>query len=91
MPKRCISKVKICNLSYFTYFIVSTRHKALGGLWGAVWSLDDISIASLRAPVSSDLIWDFRKLPFPSNLGKYFTKIGKISAKIHFGLGMTPI
>ena len=47
----------------------------------------------------SDLIWDFRKLPFPSHLGKYFNKIGKISAKIHeigkikaiFGLGMTPI
>ena len=43
--------------------------------------------------------WDFRKLPFPSHLGKYFNKIGKISAKIHesekikaiFGLGMTPI
>ena len=47
----------------------------------------------------SDFIWDFRKLPFPSHLGKYFNKIGKISAKIHeigkikaiFGLGMTPI
>ena len=39
------------------------------------------------------------KLPFPENLGKYFMKIGKISAKIHeigkikaiFGLGMTSI
>ena len=39
------------------------------------------------------------KLPFPSRLGKYFIKIGKISAKIHeigkiktiFVLGMTPI
>ena len=31
----------------------------------------------------SDFIWDFRKLPFPSHLGKYFLKIGKISAKIH--------
>ena len=47
----------------------------------------------------SDFIWDFRKLPFSAHLGKYFTKIGKISAKIHeigkikaiFGLGMTPI
>ena len=47
----------------------------------------------------SDFIWDFRKLPFPSHLGKYFIKIRKISAKIHeigkikaiFGLGMTPI
>ena len=47
----------------------------------------------------SDFIWDFRKLPFPSHLGKYFIKIGKISAKINeigtinaiFELGMTPI
>ena len=47
----------------------------------------------------SGFIWDFRKLPFPSILGKYFIRIGKISAKIHeirkikaiFGLGMTPI
>ena len=47
----------------------------------------------------SDFIWDFRKLLFPSHLGKYFIKIGRISAKIHeigkikvfFGLGMTPI
>ena len=48
----------------------------------------------------SDFIWDhFGKLPFPSHLGKYFIKSGKISAKKHeigkikaiFGLGMTPI
>ena len=47
----------------------------------------------------SDFIWDFGKLPFPSHLGKYIIKIGKISTKIHeigkikaiFGLGMTPI
>ena len=47
----------------------------------------------------SEFIWNFGKLPFPSRLGKYFNKIGKISAKIHeigkikaiFGLGMTPI
>ena len=46
-----------------------------------------------------DFIWDFGKLPFPSHLGKYIIKIGKISTKIHeigkimaiFGLGMTPI
>ena len=49
--------------------------------------------------LTSDFIWDFRKLPIPSNLGKYFIKMWKISAKIHeigkikviFGLGMTPI
>ena len=49
--------------------------------------------------MSSDFIWDFGKLPFPTHLGKYFIKIGKIRAKIHeigkiktiFGLGMTPI
>ena len=48
---------------------------------------------------SNDFIWDFGKLPFPSHLGKYIIKIGKISTKIHkigkikaiFGLGMTPI
>ena len=48
---------------------------------------------------ASDFIWDFGKLPFPSHLGKYFIKIGKIITKIHeignikaiFGLGMTPI
>ena len=47
----------------------------------------------------SDFIWEFGKLPFPEHLGKYFIKIGKISAKTHeigkikaiFGLGMTPI
>ena len=48
---------------------------------------------------TSDYIWDFGKLPFPSHLGKYIIKNGKISTKIHeigkikaiFGLGMTPI
>ena len=48
---------------------------------------------------STDFIWDFRKLPIPSHLGKYIIQIGKISTKIHeigkikaiFGLGMTPI
>ena len=41
----------------------------------------------------------FGKLPFPSHLGKYNIKIGKISTKIPeigkikaiFGLGVTPI
>ena len=57
----------------------------------------DSIIISIRE--CSDFIWDFGKLPFPSYLGKYFMKIGKMSAKIHeigkikaiFGLGMTPI
>ena len=48
---------------------------------------------------NSDFIWDFGKLPFPTHLGKYIIKNGKISTKIHvigkikaiFGLGMTPI
>ena len=31
--------------------------------------------------VFSDFIWDFGKLPFPSDLGKYIIKIGKISTK----------
>ena len=30
-----------------------------------------------------DFIRDFRRLPFPSHLEKYFIKIGKISAKIN--------
>ena len=58
-----------------------------------------VCMSAYSTPVPSDFIWDFRKLPFPSHLGKYFIKIGKISAKIHeigkikviFGLGMTPI
>ena len=45
------------------------------------------------------ILFGFGKLPFPTHLGKYFIKIGKIRAKIHeigkikaiFGLGMTPI
>ena len=47
----------------------------------------------------SDFIWNFGTLPFPSHLGIYIIKIGKISTKINkigkikaiFGLGMTPI
>ena len=53
----------------------------------------------IAEPHPSDFIRDFGKLPFPTHLGKYFIKIGKIKAKIHeigkikaiFGLGMTPI
>ena len=54
---------------------------------------------SISSQKASDFIWDFKKLPFPELMGKYFIKIGKISAKIHeigkikaiFGLGLTPI
>ena len=57
-----------------------------------------LKLETLQSQVS-DFIWDFRKLPYPSHLGKYFIKIGKISAKKQdiekikaiFGLGMTPI
>ena len=31
----------------------------------------------------SDFIWDLGKLSFPSHLGKYIIKNGKISTKIH--------
>ena len=41
------------------------------------------SRARLEIIVHSDFIWDFGKLPFPTHLGKYFIKIGKIRAKIH--------
>ena len=34
-----------------------------------------------RSEMSSDFIWDFGKLPFPSHLGKYIIKNGKISTK----------
>ena len=59
--------------------------------------MDPDQLASLVN--SSDFISDFGKLPFPTHLGKYFIKIGKIRAKIHeigkikaiLGLGMTPI
>ena len=52
-----------------------------------------------RPVQGSDFIWDFGKLPFPADLGKYNIKNGKISTKIHeigkiktiFELGMTPI
>ena len=42
-----------------------------------------MSMCAYQVEYDSDFIWDFRKLPFPSHLGKYFIKIGKISAKIH--------
>ena len=32
---------------------------------------------------NSVFIWEFWKLPFPEHLGKYFIKIGEISATIH--------
>ena len=41
------------------------------------------SLQRLSIFIDSDFIWDFGKLPFLSYLGKYFMKIGKISAKIH--------
>ena len=58
-----------------------------------------VTITDLKSSIISDFICDFGKLPFPTHLGKYFIKIGKIRAKIHeigkikaiFGLGMTPI
>ena len=37
----------------------------------------------IRLVPDSDFIWDFGKLPFPTHLGKYIIKIGKIRAKIH--------
>ena len=39
---------------------------------------------------SSEVIWDFGKLPFPSHLGKYIIKNGKISTKIH-EIGKKPL
>ena len=42
-----------------------------------------VVVVAVVVVVVRDLIWDFRKLPFPSHLGKYFITTGKISAKIH--------
>ena len=61
--------------------------------------LQDEKPTSNHIVITSEFIWDFGRLPFPSCSGKYFMKIGKINAKIHeigkikaiFGLGMTPI
>ena len=58
-----------------------------------------VLVALLLTFPFNDFIWDSGKLPFPSQLGKYLIKSGKISAKIHeigkikaiFGLGLTPI
>ena len=57
------------------------------------------TMTNMVDPDRSDFIWDFEKLPFLADLGKYIIKNGKISTKIHeigkiktiFGLGMTPI
>ena len=61
--------------------------------------IDSIILVKKLTNTRSDFIWDFGKLPFPSHLGKYIIKIGKISSKIHeigkikaiLGLRMTPI
>ena len=42
-----------------------------------------VVVVAVVVVVVRDLIWDFRKLPFPSHLGKYFITTGKIRAKIH--------
>ena len=43
----------------------------------------NIFFLTKKEMIPSDFIWDFGKLPFPSHLGKYIIKIGKISTKIH--------
>ena len=58
-----------------------------------------IKLKSVNVQIFKCVCSDFRKLPFPLYLGKYFIKIGKRSAKIReigkikaiFGLGMTSI
>ena len=42
-----------------------------------------VMLRHLGCTGSSDFIWDFGKLPFPTHLGKYYIKIGKKRAKIH--------
>ena len=45
--------------------------------------IKNITFVEGNVPSNSGFIWDFGKLPFPSHLGKYFIKSGKIKAKIH--------
>ena len=40
-----------------------------------------LTISLQRQNLVSDFIWDFGKLPFPTYLGKYFIRIGKMRAK----------
>ena len=64
-----------------------------------LWYLNEPVHEIYNNVVCSDFIWDFGKLPFLADLGKYIIKNGKISTKIHeigkiktiFGLGKTPI
>ena len=84
--------------NFFIYFLPPGHPKC-----PKVPPLEHAPVDRMKIPfdmfISSDFIWDFGKLPFPTHLGKYIIKIGKIRAKIHeigkikaiFGLGMTPI
>ena len=91
----------ICQ--YFSLFAIISRYFPVNatGMANMLICRHFANLANNRLVCSpfSDFIWDFGKLPFPTHLGKYFIKIGKIRAKIHeigkikaiFGLGMTPI
>ena len=100
--KLFIRSLVITEHSIYDINLLGTDLFPLNSLFITEYSLENKFIITEFYHVSdnfSDFIWDFGKLPFPTHLGKYFIKIGKIRAKIHeigkikaiFGLGMTPI
>ena len=103
--------LEIGNFLYLFFFFhkflcIFRNSKTIQGIWMTPTSLAQGNgpsgsgeIGFQRGFTISDFISDFGKVPFPSHLGKYIRKTGKISTKIHefgkikaiFGLGMTPI
>ena len=89
----------LCILNSFRHSKCKELHFALLAGKGGGRTSDKSYDINFKAIAYSDFLGDFRKLPFPPHLGKYFIKLGKKSAKIHeigkikaiFGLGMTPI
>ena len=83
-------------ITYYLLLIISYINPYNSGKLHCTFPVIAVAV---EVEVVSGFIWAFRKLPFPSHLGKYCITTGKISAKIHefgkmktiFGLGMTPI
>ena len=86
-------------ITYYLLLIISYINPCNGMKNHCSFPVIAVAVVVVVVVVVRDLIWDFRKLPFPSHLGKYFITTGQTSAKIHeigkkktiFGLGMTPI
>ena len=71
--------------TYYLLLIISYINPWNGGKLNCTFPVIAVAevVVVVVVVVVRDLIWDFRKLPFPSHLGKYFITTGKISAKIH--------